>query len=487
MKVPKTFLWGGATAAFQYEGGYLDGGRGLSTHDFETDGSLEHPRAVTYRMPDGTVGEARSSFFNPESLPDGAEPCICDDYYYPSHRAVDFYHHWREDIELMAGAGFNVFRFSISWSRIFPTGDEEEPNEEGLAFYEGVVDELERHGMEPLITICHDDMPVYLAEHYDGWSDRHVIDCYVNYCRALFERLGGRCRYWLTFNEINAVRGFTSCGTHRCDNQTHYNAVHNMFLASARAVSLGHQMMPGSQFGAMYASSALYPATCKPEDIFAHMRKRRETLFFIDVMARGYYPSYAADLLGRRNVELHTQPGDDEVLAAGALDFVSFSYYRSNVISTTTQTNVISGDQNPYLESSAWGWPVDPLGLRYVMNEFYDRYQKPLFIVENGMGAVDEVKPDGTIDDGYRISFMSDHLREMMRAMNEDGVECLGYTMWAPIDLVSLSTGEMKKRYGIVYVDMDDKGNGTLARTKKKSYDWMSEVIATQGESLWTE
>lgn len=487
MKVPETFLWGGATADFQFDGGYPEDGRGLSTHDFETDGSVEHPRCVTYQLPDGTVGEARSSFFFPEDLPDGAVPCLDERFYYPSHKAVDFYHHWKEDLALLAGMGCNVYRFSICWSRIFPTGEEETPSEAGLRFYDEMIDEMVRLGMEPLITIHHDELPVYLAEHYDGWSSRHTIECYIKYCKVLFDRYGKKCRYWLTFNEINAVRGFAACGTHKCDNQTHYNAVHNMFLASAQAVKLGHEMMPGSLFGAMYASSAIYPATCKPEDVFAHMRQRRETYYFIDTMARGYYPSYAKDIWNRRGVTLRTEPGDADILAAGTLDFVSFSYYRSNVISTETKVNVISGDPNPYLESTPWGWPVDPVGLRYVLNEFYDRYQKPLFIVENGLGAIDTIEPDGSIRDDYRIDYLRNHLREMMRAMNEDGVECLGYTMWAPIDLVSLSTGEMKKRYGFIYVDMDDKGNGTLERRKKKSYDWMTEVIATGGESLWKE
>lgn len=487
MKTPKEFLWGGATADFQFDGGCREGGRGLSTHDFETDGSVEHPRCITYRMPDGSIGLACSSFFNPESLPDGAEPCLDAQYYYPSHKAVDHYHHWKEDLRLLSEMGCNVYRFSICWSRIFPTGEETEPNQAGLDFYDALIDEMTRLGMEPLITIHHDELPVYLAEHYDGWSSRHTIDCYLRYCKVLFSRYGSKCRYWLTFNEINAVRGFAACGTHKCDNQTHYNAVHNMFLASAQAVKLGHEMMPGSMFGVMYASSAIYPATCKPEDVFCHMQQRRQTYFFIDTMARGRYPSYAADLLRRRGVTLHTQPGDDDILAAGALDFISFSYYRSNVISTETQVNVISGDPNPYLESTPWGWPVDPIGLRYVLNEFYDRYQKPLFIVENGLGAVDTIEADGSVQDDYRISFLRNHLREMMKAMCQDGVELLGYTMWAPIDLVSLSTGEMKKRYGWIYVDMDDKGNGTLARRKKKSYDWMRQVIATQGESLWAQ
>nr|WP_304058104.1 family 1 glycosylhydrolase [Enterocloster clostridioformis] len=487
MKVPETFLWGGATADFQFDGGYPEDGRGLSTHDFETDGSVEHPRCVTWRLPDGTVGESRSSFFSPEDLPDGAVPYLEEGRYYPSHRAVDFYHHWKEDLALLAEMGCNVYRFSVCWSRLFPTGEEEFPSETGLKFYDEIIDEMLRLGMEPLITIHHDELPVALAEKYDGWSSRHTIDCYLKYCKVLFERYGKKCRYWLTFNEINAVRGFAACGTHKCGNQTHYNAVHNMFLASAQAVSLGHQMMPGSQFGAMYASSALYPATCKPEDMFRHLQQRRETYYFIDTMVRGSYPDYAKDIWTRRGITLRQEEGDADILAAGTLDFISFSYYRSNVISTETKINVIGGDLNPYLKATPWGWPIDALGLRYVLNEFYDRYQKPLFIVENGLGAVDEIETDGSIQDGYRIQYLRAHLRAMMQAMNEDGVELLGYTMWAPIDLVSLSTGEMKKRYGFIYVDMDDKGNGTLTRRKKASYDWMKEVIASQGENLWRE
>ena len=488
MRLPDGFLWGGATADFQCEGGFSEGGRGLTTHDFETDGSQQNPRANTYKLPDGTPGEARSSFIKPADIPDGAVMSFHEGRYYPSHKAVDFYHHYKEDIALMGEMGCNVHRFSICWSRIYPTGDEALPNEEGLKFYDDVIDELLAHGMQPLITIQHDELPLHLAEKYDGWSSRHTIECYVKYCRTLFDRYGKKCRYWLTFNEINAVRGFASCGTFRCDDQTHYNAVHNMFLASALAVKLGHEMMPGSMFGAMYASSELYPATCKPEDVFRRMQARRETLFFIDVMARGYYPSYSNDLLSRRGVTLHTEDGDDKILREGTLDFVSFSYYRSNVISTeTTNFNVLGGDLNPYLPKTDWGWPIDPVGLRFLLNEYYDRYQKPLFIVENGLGAVDKVEADGSINDDYRIDYLRDHLREMMKAVCVDGVECLGYTMWGPMDLVSLSTGEMSKRYGWIYVDMDDKGNGTLKRSRKKSFGWMSDVIKSNGESLWKE
>lgn len=484
-ELPKGFLWGGATADFQYEGGFDEGGRGLLSHDYETDGSQENPRHHTMQMPDGSIINPRSSFFYADPVPKEALPVFLEDEYYPSHRAVDFYHHYKEDIALMAGMGFNVFRFSICWSRIFPTGEEETPNEEGLAFYDDVINEMAKYGMEPLITICHDELPMHLALKYDGWSSRHVIDCYVKYCKTLFERYGDRCRYWLTFNEINAVRGFGPCGTRQSEGQDRYQAAHHMFVASARAVKLGHEMMPNSQFGAMYAMSELHPATCKPEDVFHRLQERRENWYFIDIMGRGYYPRYAKEIWRRRGVkEIVFADGDEEILREGQLDFISFSYYRSNTTKAGDDWFNVGGSTNPYLKETPWGWPVDPLGLRHVMNEIYDRIQKPIFIVENGMGAIDELDENGIVQDDYRIDYLRDHLQAMADAIIIDGVECLGYTMWGPVDLVSLSTGEMKKRYGFIYVDMDDKGNGSLKRTPKKSYAWMKEIIASNGAKL---
>ena len=484
-ELPKGFLWGGATADFQYEGGFDEGGRGLLSHDYETDGSQENPRHHTMQMPDGSIINPRSSFFYADPVPKEAQPVFLEDEYYPSHRAVDFYHHYKEDIALMAGMGFNVFRFSICWSRIFPTGEEETPNEEGLAFYDDVINEMAKYGMEPLITICHDELPMHLALKYDGWSSRHVIDCYVKYCKTLFERYGNRCRYWLTFNEINAVRGFGPCGTRQSEGQDRYQAAHHMFVASARAVKLGHEMMPNSQFGAMYAMSELYPATCKPEDVFHRLQERRENWYFIDIMGRGYYPRYVKEIWRRRGVkEIVFAEGDEEILREGQLDFISFSYYRSNTTKAGDDWFNVGGSTNPYLKETPWGWPVDPLGLRHVMNEIYDRIQKPIFIIENGMGAIDELDENGIVQDDYRIDYLRDHLQAMADAIIIDGVECLGYTMWGPVDLVSLSTGEMKKRYGFIYVDMDDKGNGSLKRTPKKSYAWMKEIIASNGAKL---
>lgn len=482
---PKNFLWGGATADFQFEGGFDEGGRGLLSHDFETDGSHEHPRHHTMKLPDGKIIKPRSSFFHADEVPENATPVFLKDQYYPSHKAVDFYHHYKEDIKLMAGMGFNVFRFSICWSRIFPTGEEMEPNEEGLKFYDNVITELEKYGMEPLITICHDELPMELALKYNGWLSRNVVDAYLKYSEVLFKRYCNRCKYWLTFNEINAVRGFGPTGVRKSTGKDRYQAAHNMFIASALAVKLGHELMPESQFGAMYAMSELYPATCKPEDVFHRLQERRENWYFIDTMGRGYYHPYAKSIWNRHGFDsINLEENDEKILLDGQLDFISFSYYRSNVTQAGDDWFNVGGSKNPYLEVTPWGWPVDPLGLRHVMNEIYDRIQKPIFIVENGLGAVDKTNENDYVEDDYRIEYLNNHFKAMRDAILIDGVDCIGYTMWGPIDLVSLSTGEMKKRYGFIYVDMDDKGNGSLRRTPKKSYNWMKDIIASNGKNL---
>ena len=481
---PKGFLWGGATADFQYEGAYLEGGKGLTTHDFETDGSAQRSRMITLKLKDGSRGEVPTR----ATLPEGSETELYDDVYYPSHRAVDFYHRYKEDIKLMAEAVFSVYRFSICWSRIYPLGIEEEPNEEGLKFYDNVLTELEKYNIEPLITICHDELPDYLAKEYDGWSSRYVVECYVKYAKTLLERFKGRCKYWLTFNELNILSGYAQIGTHKHDHQTVYNAKHNMFIASALTVKLGHEIDSNNMFGTMYAMSQFYPKTSAPEDVEACYQKRRMNLMFVDVMARGYYPNYADMILKEKEVTINFLEGDEEILRNGTLDYISFSYYRSMVVgkdTVLTQAMGFSGGEtNPYLEETNWGWTIDPIGLRHTLNEVYDRYQKPIFIVENGMGDIDVLKDDNTIDDDYRIKYFARHFEEMKKAVLIDKVPVIGYTMWAPIDLVSLSTGEMKKRYGIIYVDMDDKGNGTLNRYKKKSFYWFKKVTETNGEDL---
>ncbi|MBP2058492.1 6-phospho-beta-glucosidase [Lactobacillus colini] len=488
-QLPEGFLWGGATADFQYEGGFGEGGRGDLSHDYETNGSLENPRHHTMKLADGKIISPKSSFIDAEDVPEDAVPIYLDSQYYPSHKAVDFYHHYKEDIKLMAGMDFNVFRFSIAWSRIFPTGEEKEPNEEGLQFYDNVIDELAKYNMQPLITICHDEMPMNLAVKYNGWANRKLIEFYLKFAKVLFKRYGDRVKYWLTFNEINAVRGFGPTGVRKSHGLDRYQAAHNMFVASAQAVIAGHEMMPNSMFGAMYALSAFYPATSKPEDIFHNMQQNKENWYFVDTMGRGYYPSFADEVLKRHGVlgglsDIKMNPDDKEILEKGQLDYIAFSYYRSATSKAGDKFVNVGGNDNPYLEKTPWGWGVDPLGLRYTMNLIYDRIQKPIFIVENGMGAIDKADENGYVEDDYRIDYLQKHLSAMADAINIDKVPCIGYTMWAPIDLVSLSTGEMKKRYGFVYVDMDDLGNGSLKRTPKKSYKWMKHIIETNGAAL---
>lgn len=346
------------------------------------------------------------------------------------------------------------------------------------------MDECLAHGIEPLITICHDEMPYELAVKYDGWTGRETIDCYVRYARALFERLGDKVKLWLTFNEPNALAGFGMLGVRDQSEQVYWQAMHHMFVASAKVVKMGHEMMPGSRFSTMYALSEIYPATCKPADVWTSYQKRREQLMIVDAMARGHYPTYAAQVWGDAGVEVAMEPGDLDLLATYPLDFVSFSYYRSTVASEGDTWHRLGGTPNPACEKTPWGWAVDPLGLRYCLNQLFDRYQKPLFVVENGMGAIDKLDSEGGCEDDYRIAYLAQHLQAIKDACNIDHVPVLGYTMWGPIDLVSRSTGEMAKRYGFVSVDMDDKGRGTLRRGRKASFDWYKRVIATHGADL---
>lgn len=477
---PKGFLFGGAVSDWQFEGGFGEDGRGLLSVDFATDGNQKSPRQVTWVDAQGNRGKSHWE----EPLPEGVTLTMFDDEYYPSHRAVDFYHHWREDIDLMAQMGFRVFRFSTCWTRIFPTGEDAEPNEAGLAFYEQVVDECLAHGIEPLITICHDEMPYELVKKYNGWAGRETVDCYVRYARTLFERLGDKVKYWLTFNEPNAIRGVCMLGVIDQSEPVYWQAMHHLFIASAKTVKMGHELMPGSMFSTMYAMSALYPASCKPGDVFAAYQKRREQYLLIDVMSRGAYPNFSKQVFDDCGADPVVEPGDVELLAEGTLDFVSFSYYRSTVVREGDAFHRLGGTPNPECKLTPWGWAIDPLGLRYTLNELYDRYQKPVFVVENGMGAVDEFDEDGSCHDTYRMEYLADHLSAIRDAINIDGVPCLGYTMWGSTDLVSRSTGEMAKRYGFVAVDMDDKGNGTLKRSIKDSFWWFKRVIESDGADL---
>lgn len=500
---PKTFLWGGATAANQYEGGYTEGNRGLAASDMITSGDFSTPRKIFYILPDGSEGYITLG----ESLPEDAVPIFKKDEFYPSHKGTDFYNHYQEDIALMAEMGFNCYRMSISWTRIFPNGDEDQPNEEGLRFYDDVFDECLKYNIEPIVTILHFDMPLGLAKRYGGWTNRKMIDNYLKYCRVLFTHYKSKVKYWITVNEINVLGGFWTLGTYKKDKvqkeirgaviptnnylpdeaAEKYQALHHLMVASSYANKMGHEINPENKIGSMLALSGIYPKTCHPDDMFGALQFRRRALLFSDVMMRGYYPSYAKSIFKEYNFELQMTDEDKEILQKYPSDFLAFSYYRTTVFDkdaeTTTTTGGQQGQLNPYLEKTPWGWPIDSTGFRYVLNELFDRYQKPLMCVENGMGNTDQIE-DGKIHDNYRIEYLQNHIVAMKDAVLKDGVDLLGYTSWGCIDLISAGTGEMKKRYGFVYVDVDDFGNGTFKRIKKDSFDWYKKVIASNGKNL---
>lgn len=464
---PKNFLWGGATAANQFEGAYNEDGKGLSTQDI---------------APRGIVGPLTE-----EPTEDNMKLI-----------GIDFYHRYKEDIKLFAEMGFKVFRLSIAWSRIFPNGDDAEPNELGLQFYDNVFDELAKYGIEPLVTISHYETPLNLAKKYDGWVNRDLIGFYENYVRTIFTRYKDKVKYWLTFNEINSVihAPYMSGGIwtpkEKLTKQDLYQACHHELVASALATKIGHEINPDFQIGCMILGIPTYPLSPKPDDMIAMMQKDRETMFFADVHVRGKYPTYMNRYFKEQGISLNITEEDKEILK-NTVDFISFSYYMS-VCETADESlkikgegNIMGGVPNPHLAASEWGWQIDPQGLRYILNYYYDRYQKPLFIVENGLGAVDELVEDEngnkTVIDDYRIKYLNDHLVQVAEAV-EDGVEVMGYTTWGCIDLVSASTAQLKKRYGFIYVDRHDDGTGTLERYKKKSFNWYKEVIATNGKSL---
>ena len=471
-KMPENFLWGGATAANQYEGGWDEDGRGPSIADILTGGSVDKERRLT--VPEPVEGE-----------------------FYPNHEATDFYHHYKEDIALFGEMGFKVYRFSVSWSRIFPNGDEETPNEKGLEFYDKVIGELEKYGIEPLITISHYENPLHLSLAYGGWKNRKLIDFYLRFAKVLFERYKGRVKYWLTFNEINMLTepfGAVFCAgmLDEADNneEARYQAMHHQLVASALAVKMAHEIDPENKLGCMLAYHNGYPFTCHPKDVFfAQQYCQVHNSIAGDVHVRGTYPGFAYRYFAEHDMHIEMLPEDAQVLKDGTVDFVSISYYSSNCVSLTqegaetTKGNGTVNIKNPYLKASDWGWQIDALGLRYVLNQIYDRYQIPIMIVENGLGAVDQITEDGQIHDDYRIDYMRQHIEEMKEAVC-DGVDLIGYTFWGCTDVVSASTGEVKKRYGLIFVEKYDDGTGELSRKRKDSFYWYKKVIESNGEIL---
>lgn len=466
MTFPASFLWGGAVAANQCEGAYDEDGKGWSTQDLAPKGVVgaitDHPTEDNLKL-----------------------------------KGIDFYHRYREDIAMLAEMGFSVFRFSIAWSRIFPNGDEETPNEAGLAFYDQLIDECRRHGMEPLVTLSHYETPYHLAKTYDGWCSRKMIDFFKRYVNTVMKRYKGKVHYWLTFNEINSIlhNPYLSGGIltpkEQLSKSDLYQAIHHELVASALVTKMAHEIDPDNKVGCMVIGIPSYPLTPNPDDVIANMEQDRHNLYFIDVQARGAYPKYLNRYFKENGIQIQMEEGDEEILK-NSVDFISFSYYMSTCGCADPDAhpqaagNIIPGVANPYLRSSQWGWQIDPKGLRYLLNQFYDRYQKPLFIVENGLGVRDElIEKDGvlTVEDDYRIEYMREHLLQVEEAI-EDGVEVLGYTSWGCIDLVSASTAQMSKRYGFIYVDRNDDGSGTMARYRKKSFYWYRDVIASNGASL---
>lgn len=458
---PESFLWGGAIAANQVEGAHITDGKGLSTSDVQPNGSF------------GELVERQDDDFNIKDV------------------AIDFYHRYPEDIALFSEMGFTCLRLSIAWSRIFPNGNDAEPNEAGLAYYDKVFDELEKHNITPLVTLSHYEMPLNLAQKYQGWASRDVIGFFTQYAETVFKRYGHRVKRWLTFNEINVTlhEPFTGSGLPRdCDEQTRFQAIHHQLVASAKAVKLCHDLIPDAQIGNMILGAMLYPRTCHPNDMVKTLVQNREWLMFGDIQARGYYPSYMTRKFKEMGVELTITEADKEDLKE-TIDFISFSYYMTGCASADPQemekadANMLQMIANPYLQASEWGWQIDPVGLRYLLNFLYDRYQKPLFIVENGLGAKDVLNDEGVVEDDYRIAYLNDHLYQVGEAI-QDGVEVMGYTSWGPIDLVSASTAQMSKRYGFIYVDRNDQGEGSLARKPKKSFYWYKDMIQSRGANL---
>lgn len=506
-RFPENFLWGGATAANQCEGAYLEDGKGLSVTDTLTCGGLsrhtcEIPgipekfrpylaslRQVTWKKDNE---EGASIAFKMDTYPEGGKPAVLEDEYYPNQKAIDFYHHYKEDIALFGELGFKCYRMSVAWSRIYPTGFEEEPNEAGLRFYDNVFDECHKYGIEPMVTMSHYEIPLEMTYRINGFASREAVDLFEKYAKTLLDRYHSKVKYWMTFNEINSSQhsGFINAGVFTKDMSLVEQASYHQFLAAAKAVKYAHDHYPGLLVGCMIAQSPAYPYTCDPKDCMKSLIKDNfYANYYGDVMMKGYLPEYKMKDLERRGIRLPVLDGDLRILEEGKADYMAISYYQTQIAVhsadglETTSGNMSRTVVNPHLEKSDWGWMIDPLGFRYTLNRLYDRYHKPVMVVENGLGAKD-VPENGQVHDPYRIDYFRKHIEAMADAIDIDGVNVMGYTPWGCIDLVSCSTGQMSKRYGFIYVDVDDTGNGSMERIRKDSFEWYRKVIETNGECL---
>ena len=475
MKLRKDFLWGGSIAAHQCEGAWNVDGKGIGIMDLVTSGSYEVPREICKDIEDGKR--------------------------YPSHEGIDFYHRFKDDIALFGEMGFKALRISIDWSRIYPNGDDEEPNKKGIEYYQSVVEELIKNGIEPIVTLYHFEMPVNLVRKYGSWTNRKVSDFYLKYCKTMFEALKGKVKYWVTFNEMNHIDPQTEAsdiftyiiaGLKFSEmvekKQTLATIGYNMTLAGVKAVELAHEIDPNNKVGCVFGLTPVYPINCNPVNVMNAFKEMDRDFYQIDAMCNGCFPKYKLKEYKDSDIQLEISNEDKESFYNGKLDFIGVNYYSTSVAHYEGDDNgeetLFGGVQNPYLEKSKWGWSIDPIGLRYLLNYVYRRYELPIIVSENGLGAMDKVEADGSINDDYRIDYLNQHLIQLKKAAEEDGVECFGYLMWGPIDLVSATTGEMKKRYGFIYVDKQDDGTGDYSRKKKKSFDWYKEVIESNGESL---
>lgn len=480
---PENFLWGGATAASQVEGAYDVDGKGLSTSDMVPYKPMEHSND---NMKIEVTSEQLKAYLEDDSKE-----------YFPKRKGVDFYHRYKEDIALFAEMGFKVYRLSIAWPRIFPNGDDKEPNEAGLAFYDNVFDELEKYGIEPFVTMTHYEMPINLVLKYNGFESRQAIDDYLRFAKVIFKRYKGRVKYWAPFNELNMMLtspytcgGVISDVSKYKDNeyQIKYQATHHQLIASALATKLCREIMPDAKIGCMIARLETYAATSKPEDQLQALLDEQLNVFYPEVLINGKYPNYIWRYFKEKGINIEMEPGDEEILRENTGDFIAFSYYMTYMATANPEPgvqvsgNLVGTSQNPHLELTDWDWPIDPIGLRITLNRLYDRFKVPLFIVENGLGAHDKVE-DGKVHDPYRIDYLRRHIEQMKEAII-DGVDLIGYTTWGCIDLVSCGTSQMSKRYGFIYVDQDDHGNGTLERIRKDSFYWYKKVIQSNGEDL---
>lgn len=487
---PENFLWGGATSAMQIEGAYGSSNRGLNINDVNTAGSRFSPRMTTTSDRNG-VREDYPMFS--KDLPSGSRLSLFEDVYYPNLKAIDFYHRYKEDIALFAEMGFKVFRMSIMWSRLFPDGNEENADREGLDFYHSVFKELRKYGIEPLVTIWHSEDPVWLVNEIGGWNSREMISHFDRYAETLFREYKGEVRYWLTFNELNNGIMFLDwikgSGDRKERAQATFQQLHHKLIASAHAVRMAHEIDPQNRVGCMIAYTVSYPLTPDPEDVISQMESAQWLNFLTaDVQVRGSYPYFTQKYLKKEGVTIRMEAGDIETLEKGKVDFFSFSYYSSSCVTAKDNYEVSGGNftmgaRNPYLKYSEWGWAMDPQGLRYALNEIYSRYQIPVIVVENGLGAIDQIEEDGSIHDSYRIEYLREHIKALKEAI-DDGVDVFGYCSWGCIDEISAASGQMNKRYGFIHVDLDDEGNGSLERRKKDSFYWYRKVIASNGEDL---